>query len=220
VRIETERATEKKQQKKKKQIPHTGLKYGRVRDDSSAAKARRRGKGNDRGACGRSPRIRGKSLHRGWSRASTCWCKEKSSTVNARFRAFVGAQHAVPGAAIPCVKRRARCMGRAPTNSTASPFARDWWRTSRQVCLPGTACCAPTKAAAKANRHSERSVPRFFFCAKRRDTQPRNLSWMYDSVIRRSKRGPSTALRAREKRGKGKDARNSAQDDRVDFGGW
>ena len=26
--------------------------------------------------------------------------------------------------------------------------------------------------------HSERSVPRFCFCAKRRDTQSRNLSWM------------------------------------------
>jgi hypothetical protein len=27
-------------------------------------------------------------------------------------------------------------------------------------------------------RHSERSVPRFWFCAKRRDTQSKNLSSM------------------------------------------
>jgi hypothetical protein len=32
---------------------------------------------------------------------------------------------------------------------------------------------------------------------------------------RKSKRGPSAAFRAREKRGEGKDARNSAQDDDV-----
>jgi hypothetical protein len=38
---------------------------------------------------------------------------------------------------------------------------------------------------------------------------------MYASEICESKRGPSTALRASEKRGKGKDARNSAQDDDV-----
>jgi hypothetical protein len=33
---------------------------------------------------------------------------------------------------------------------------------------------------------------------------------MYDSAIRKSKRGPSTALRARKNRGKGKNARNFA----------
>jgi hypothetical protein len=56
------------------------------------------------------------------------------------------------------------------------------------------------------------------FCAKRRDTPSKNLSWMYDSAIRKSKRGPSTALRAREKHGRGKDARNSAQDDGATSG--
>ena len=46
---------------------------------------------------------------------------------------------------------------------------------------------------------------------------------MYDSMVGRSKRGPSAALRARERRGKGKDARNSAQGDGVaprQRGGW
>jgi hypothetical protein len=33
---------------------------------------------------------------------------------------------------------------------------------------------------------------------------------MYDSATRKLKRGPSTALRAREKCGRSKDARNSA----------
>ncbi len=62
---------------------------------------------------------------------------------------------------------------------------------------------------------TERSeISRAPVCAQRRDTQPKNLSWTYDSAIRQSKRGPSTALRARKERGKNKDARNSAQDDR------
>src|SRR6185437_6360785 len=34
--------------------------------------------------------------------------------------------------------------------------------------------------------HSERSVPRFWFCAKRRDTQSRNLSWMFTTAPARS----------------------------------
>ncbi len=59
--------------------------------------------------------------------------------------------------------------------------------------------------------------PALWFCAKRRDTESKNLSWMYDSAMRKSKRGPSTAVRARTNRGKSKDARNSAQDDSATY---
>ena len=40
---------------------------------------------------------------------------------------------------------------------------------------------ARCQLSAERRRHSERSVPRFWFCAKRRDTQSRNLSSIYHS---------------------------------------
>ena len=44
--------------------------------------------------------------------------------------------------------------------------------------------------------------------------ESKSLSWTELLLQVTSKRGPSTALRARKERGKNKDARNSAQDDR------
>ncbi len=61
--------------------------------------------------------------------------------------------------------------------------------------------------------HSERSVPRLWFCAKRRDTQSKNLSSMYRSLLRmprevlRFRRAPANTA------GKANTARDSTQDD-------
>src|SRR5690348_2545951 len=59
-------------------------------------------------------------------------------------------------------------------------------------------------------------VCRFFFlirrvfCAGCRQTEPRNLSWMYRASLAQPKRDPSALSRAHEKRGKGEAAHDSA----------
>jgi hypothetical protein len=39
-----------------------------------------------------------------------------------------------------------------PCRGGGRPFVRGAWRASSQVCLPGTACCAPTEQRQRSHR--------------------------------------------------------------------
>ena len=94
---------------------------------------------------------------------------------------FVGARHVVPGADAWLLAHN------PPRVNGARCGVRELAPAVCRLGLPGRAPrilyvrhsrLARCQLSAERRRHSERSVPRFWFCAKRRDTQSRNLSWI------------------------------------------
>jgi hypothetical protein len=112
---------------------------------------------------------------RGRIRASTCWCKEKSSTVTLGSGAIE----------VPRLMRGAR-RGK-PRRQTARLREADGGQVAKHA--RRARCIVPLRA-----KNNGALLAR-------------------DEAYWRSKRGPSTAFRARKNRGKGRTARNFSQDD-------